>query len=281
MTAKSFFVTLPSNTFSKEYPGNKIGNYKITLPQPLNFEDNSNWEVGVAEIIYPKTWINVYGVNANVNFRYMYNNRGYIRRTKIPDGYYENAQHLINKINLLKPRRMQKENIMYIHPAHGKVEVYMPGYKYLDLHSDVLYMLGLQQTPFTNIESLMQKHKSIFQRRAFLSLITIRGGVTVAKHTPNFNKSIRTMMYIYSNVVPTQPIGNQYYPLATMFTIDNKSTFGTRIVTTFERIRYQPVSTNAFDYIHIKCVDEYGEEFIFTEGVIIVKLHFKYKQHRS
>jgi len=39
------------------YPTNTIAKYITRLPKPLEFD--SEWEVGISEIIYPRTWYNV------------------------------------------------------------------------------------------------------------------------------------------------------------------------------------------------------------------------------
>jgi hypothetical protein len=40
------------------YPDNKISSFKTKLPAPIDLQDGRVWEVGLTDIIYPKTWLN-------------------------------------------------------------------------------------------------------------------------------------------------------------------------------------------------------------------------------
>ena len=54
MTGTHFYLTLPSNASSDVYPDNKIGSYRVKLPQTIDLE--GNWEVGLYPITYSNTW---------------------------------------------------------------------------------------------------------------------------------------------------------------------------------------------------------------------------------
>jgi hypothetical protein len=51
MPSNSFYIVLPSNT---NVEGNKTNSFRVRLPRKLQF--NSEWEVGLAVIVYPHTW---------------------------------------------------------------------------------------------------------------------------------------------------------------------------------------------------------------------------------
>jgi hypothetical protein len=53
----NFYITLPSNANVEQFPSNTQASYTILMPKPLEFVDN--WEVGLAEIHYPKQWRNI------------------------------------------------------------------------------------------------------------------------------------------------------------------------------------------------------------------------------
>jgi len=48
--ADQFYITIPSNT----HEDNTASNFRIVLPQRIRLE--GEWEVGLAEIIYPNSW---------------------------------------------------------------------------------------------------------------------------------------------------------------------------------------------------------------------------------
>src|SRR5882757_1379531 len=59
-TFRKFYITLPSNVKSNEYiETNRITNYKTSLSNKIEFPKIENWEVGLAEISYSKSWYNV------------------------------------------------------------------------------------------------------------------------------------------------------------------------------------------------------------------------------
>ena len=51
MPSNSFYVVLPSNT---NVEGNKTNSFRVRLPRKLQF--GSEWEVGLAVIVYPHSW---------------------------------------------------------------------------------------------------------------------------------------------------------------------------------------------------------------------------------
>ena len=54
MSGTHFYLALPSNASSDVHPDNKIGSYRVKLPQTIDLE--GNWEVGLYSITYSNTW---------------------------------------------------------------------------------------------------------------------------------------------------------------------------------------------------------------------------------
>ena len=52
-----FYVTLPSNSSMQYFPDNKTSNFVNKLSRTLQLDED--WEVGLAEIVYPHTWYNI------------------------------------------------------------------------------------------------------------------------------------------------------------------------------------------------------------------------------
>ena len=52
-TKKMFHMTLPSNSSFDHFPNYTLSEYTTKLPQEINLE--GSWEVGIAEISYPRT----------------------------------------------------------------------------------------------------------------------------------------------------------------------------------------------------------------------------------
>ena len=52
-----FYLTLPSNSSEKYYPNNTLTQYTTKLREDITLK--GDWEVGLTEILYPKTWYNI------------------------------------------------------------------------------------------------------------------------------------------------------------------------------------------------------------------------------
>ena len=52
-----FYVTLPSNSSMQYFPDNKTSNFVTKLSRTPQLD--GEWEVGLAEIVYPHTWYNI------------------------------------------------------------------------------------------------------------------------------------------------------------------------------------------------------------------------------
>ena len=52
-----FYLYLPSNTSIDTYPDNGPTGFTINLPNTL--ELNGEWEVALAGIVYPHSWVNI------------------------------------------------------------------------------------------------------------------------------------------------------------------------------------------------------------------------------
>ena len=58
MNGDDFYLFLPSNASTDIYPNNNGSSFKIALPN--NYElHGDEWQVALASIIYPNTWINI------------------------------------------------------------------------------------------------------------------------------------------------------------------------------------------------------------------------------
>ena len=58
-----FYITLPSDSSMKYYPDNTVAKFVTKLPEPIKLE--GEYEVGLAEIIYPRTWYNINNVKGD------------------------------------------------------------------------------------------------------------------------------------------------------------------------------------------------------------------------
>ena len=80
------------------FPDNKTSNFVTKLSRTLQL--NREWEVGLAEIVYPHTWYNIRKGKNSVEF-YAPDNLYLVFKTaefSIQPGYYEKVQDVIDAL---------------------------------------------------------------------------------------------------------------------------------------------------------------------------------------
>ena len=94
--ATDFYLTLPSNASMKMYPDNTLAHYITDLHRLIDM--TGEWECGLAEIQYPRTWYNIG----------MYDTWFFLNETiamditpsaRISAGYYKSPMSLMNHVN--------------------------------------------------------------------------------------------------------------------------------------------------------------------------------------
>ena len=58
-----FYLTLPSNASTSMYPKNGPSGFKVALPNVYELHGDE-WQVGLASLVYPRTWVNMPGSTA-------------------------------------------------------------------------------------------------------------------------------------------------------------------------------------------------------------------------
>ena len=92
---KEFYIILPSNVQSEEFPDNVTSRYSTALPSHLQL-GHKRWEVALTSITYPHTWYNIEPGDAYIDI-YRDNTRN---RTRFPAGYYSDGDELVTKLNM-------------------------------------------------------------------------------------------------------------------------------------------------------------------------------------
>ena len=93
-----FYVTFPSNSSMQYFPDYKTSNFVTKLSRTPKLD--GEWEVGLAEIVYPHTWYNIRKGKNSVEI-YAPDNLYLVFKTaefSIQPGYYENIQDVIDAL---------------------------------------------------------------------------------------------------------------------------------------------------------------------------------------
>ena len=241
------YNTLPSN--GKDFPDNSNSTYTVKLDRPLKFH-SGQWMVGLADIVYPKTWDNI--------------TIGEISVRKLNP-----VDNTFNRINL-KLRTGRYESMTEVLAA---IQRSLAQYK---LSQDVLFFYdGIRNV------TLMEIKKIEYQISLSLDLAEILGFKTewigYGKHrntsAPSLNRGL-TSLYVYSDIADPRPVGDVSAPLLRIVPIENGGRFSDAYKE-FRNIHYIPISNTSTDLVHVLIRDDTGAEVPFRSGKVVITLHFK------
>lgn len=254
---RSFYLTLPS--FGT---GNTIASFRTKLEEVIPVY--GHWEVGLAEIIYPSTWMNVIDGKNWIRICYVdpftteeekndcYD--GFKATRKVKPGYYtrEELVHELNcVINKFANSQMSKNvpcNKKYITYNNGIVEYKGAEDVEFNMHPNLVDLLG-----FTEKE---------YKKEKFTSSLPLN------PYPLNF--------YIYCNLIDPQCVGKGKAQLIGIVPC------GTRNIQAVHHssnpIAYYPLRYDTIDTVEIHIRDSKGELVPFESGHSVVKLHIKQVQ---
>lgn len=246
----SFYVTLPSDSSMNYFSDNKISHFVTRLPSPLELK--GEWEVGLTEFIYPHMWNNLQE-NAT-DYEYDIGN-GVLKKIKIPCGYYESPLDIIKWINYQDFKN--KIDINY-NKHTKKVKVVLKDKARLIFHEGLAECLGFPPGEVGDNSSVQISGTRYIQ------------SPNVAD--PNFDFKL---LYIYSDIVDSQIIGDSVAPLLRVITV--KGNDGDMVHEMFDRPHYVTLVRKNFQTIETVIRTHAGRLVSFDRGKLIVKLHFRQK----
>ena len=256
----SFYMTLPSDSSMKYFPENKISSFVTRLPAPITL--NGEWEVGLSEIIYPHTWLNI--TEETNLFEYVIG-KGKHTKTKIPQGFYETTEELIKTMT-----RQIKENkpplIQLNYNKNSKrVKIILKGESKLILHRGIAENLGFPpgNVCFETENAWENVNENEVERIVESPFVA----------DPN---ALFSLLFVYSNVVSPQIVGDVQAPLLRVVNVRGKP--GEIISSQYDRPHYLPVSQKYFQTIEIEIKSVTGKPVPFERGKVIIVLHFRMRQ---
>ena len=96
-----FVYILSSDGCKDIYPENSAGDFKIMLTDPIVFPDEEKWEVGLVDIHYPCSWVNV-GPKVGMEMHYV-DHEGRIQAIVFPNWHCETLKELAKYIQSQMP----------------------------------------------------------------------------------------------------------------------------------------------------------------------------------
>ena len=271
-----FYLTLPSNSSEKYYPDNTLTHFVTKLHNDVSL--SGDWEVALAEIMYPRNWYNV----DDQYLRISCNNcmkitpqpsqeekitKEYDIHVGIPSGYYYSVPELVETIKASISKAFRKPVAAW---SSGGVERYVdetlwPRIRYNAHNQKVVVTIQPQMTirfsdALTRILAI-EPHKFADVEMTVKSINTcdIEGGLHA--------------LYVYCDVLECVPVGDTAAPLLRIVEINGQK--GEMVHIQYDQPRYVPLQKKEFDSIEIDIRDDHGEKISFDSGKLIVTLHFR------
>ena len=237
---------LPSNASLDKFPNNILTKYRVCLPQTISL--TGDWEVALTEIHNPHSWNNVQG-----NFE----NRFYLRNQEldgmweafiVPPGHYSSVADVITKINevVSANNRYKDEVQLSLDTLNRKVTVHFQN-KVEVYFSDIGQMLGFSPNKVISKTSTAEREADL--DHGFHDL------------------------YVYCDIIQQQYAGDALVPLLRIVPVEGKD--GERIIKSFIRPQYVPVSRKQFETIEVNIKRDTGETVPFEFGRVLLTLHFR------
>ena len=245
---------------------------KLTSAKQLQL-DVDDWEVGLAEIIYPHSWNNIN--DARFTIRYQEGGVSVWQDVTVPDALYEQPNDLVQALNEAVNEILPTEQTDSIHFVYNTLmrkftACVKPGYV-VRFRKSLSVALGLGDHNVTLRCSRDSEDYGISRtdERVIYDSDKIIGDFMV-----DLNRGLHTF-FIYCNVVESQLVGDAHVPL--LRTVAVKGRNGEVVSHSFDNVHYVPLSRSTFQELLIHISDDTGQRVPFQYGRVIAKLHFRRK----
>ena len=240
-----FYLTLPSNSSMDYYPDNTLTTYTTKLAQPLELE--GSWEVGLAEIQYPRSWYNIYEEDVYVTVRKHPEKIAILLRVK--PGYYPNIKKLLKVLDKI-------------------INVYGDGTSFRFTHDEITQKVKVVVK--TNFEINMSPSLQTilgFTKGKFVA------GTHFGEHVVDLHRGFYSL-YVYCPLLEPRMVGDTVVPLLREIAIEGQ-TDQVVVTKTYQKIHYVPLQQKRFETIKIYIRDDTSNPVPFQWGKVVVTLSFR------
>ena len=265
-----FYITLPSNSSEEVYGKQPLSSFKTRLAKGLQLNVDE-WEVGLAEVIYPHTWNNV--GDGIFTIKLLENNEWVWKEVEIPPAMYETPDLLVKTMDDQTKKclgKAQGDKIYFMYNSLLRKFVAHVDAGYMVRFPKALAItLGLGDKVTTLRQSTNQNQPDRIPSRKVYSDDKIVGDFVM-----DLNRGLHTF-FVYCDIVEYQLVGDANVPLLRAVPVSGKN--GEVVVNSFDNIHYVGLGRSTFQEIHVHISDDTGKRVPFQQGRVIVKLHFRRK----
>jgi hypothetical protein len=301
LTRDSFYIHLLSNVKSPQsHRNNTVSNFVTKLSEKMIL--SSEWEVGLAEMSYTKSWFNIrqdYDISvfqtSNGSLEAYHHEEAILRK-----GNYHSIELVVEEINKRMKvyesssfkndikrspvlRYDQISNRIYV--TNGMTRR-IDAFVYPEFPSELELILGMRDETNTSFTSFFYDEKN--QKAIPIELVKLNYRISYenssetqfnrleleAPFPVQFNVS-ELHLLVYCSIVQPVMIGNIQTNLLRQVEIPKDSKFGEQCVLRFNEPFYYPIVSHEFDTIEIDIKDDVGENIPFDFGRSTVTLHFR------
>jgi hypothetical protein len=231
------------------HPENTVAKYTTRLPSRIDL--TGDWEVGLVEITYPRSYFNIDNDDCVVevcegNKNWISGDERKHRKYTIPNGYYSNIRSVIDTLNHMMVKNRESTKVIF--KFKGFVNIKIDDLNTIVILSDELVrILGFTDRRFYEGEHVASSAPDL-RRRYFL-------------------------IYVYCDLVESTTVGDVRVPLLRTV-VDNDKRTEIAYVSYVNPI-YVPLQKRHFDTVDINIMTDEGKPVPFTNGKSLVVLHFR------
>ena len=279
-----FYLTLPSNSSHEYFPNNTKTEFTTKLASTI--ELTNEWEVGLAEIMFPRSWYTVPKAGAVIvvdcrgcdrerksdrNWKLQHGEElpeeeDYRVEIKLRGGFYKTMEEIVQELNLTAVKAFAAADLekTYNPPTFN--------YKAITRRVHVTVPPGMSMEFPDSLESIL----GITQEQSRMCNYT-QERLTIKGELPCDLQTGINALYIYCDLLQFTHVGHIKAPLLRV--VDSGEETGGVVTRYYERPRYIPLQKKNFDSIQIVIRDDLGEKIQFESGKVLLTLHFRRAQN--
>lgn len=249
-----FYVTLPSDSSAEYYPNNTVARFVTKLPERIRLE--GDYEMGLAEIIYPHSWYNVDNTDGRYWIAAVKVGEEAFPKVQLESGYYEDGFALVDGLNRACRRSFDDMDVKFSYGetiGRFSLSVHLSGSRIFQMSDDLRHYMG-------------------FELKNLVFAADKQSFGTIAERAFDANRGLN-LVYVYCDAASHAIVGDTKTPLLRVCNVAGKH--GDVVRHTYDRPHYVPVGRREFDTIEIGINNELGEPIPFEFGKSIVTLHFR------
>jgi|SRR5215470_1335647 len=254
-----FYVVLPSDSSAAYFPRNTISNFKTKLATPIELEPD-RWEVGLAEISYPKGY-RKHSLHNTLKLDSM--------EIKFPVRHYTSLHDIF--VTLKKRLKTTDEEQALVTTFHAYLNKYVPSDGYATEVLGVCYG--------NNSLQIGEKLVSYFPVRVYngledLAQTIMAPGNCSSNKIPAAETDAPEPIFVYTDIIKPNLVGDSYVRLLTSLHFPSRTGHHT-----FFFPFYRPVEQSFIESIGIRLVTKSGKDVAFDDSDVpcLVTLHFEKK----